>query len=100
MIEKEIILPSRSAYIEHNKYLVEIEPGEFVDLKKVLIENRNLKNKYENAVADYEYEKSKNQDAINYIIKELIEINKHQYAKGSRRLKKILDLLGDSNVVK
>ena len=32
-------------------------------------ENQALKKKYENAVADYEYEKSKNQRAIEYIRK-------------------------------
>ena len=37
------------------------------------------------------------QNVINYIVKELVEINKHQYAKGSRRLKKILEIKGDSN---
>lgn len=41
--------------------------------------------------------KEEKQNVINYIVKELIEINKHQYAKGSRRLKKILELLGDGN---
>lgn len=33
----------------------------------LLLENQQLKKKYENAVADYEYEKSKNQRAIEYI---------------------------------
>ena len=38
-------------------------------LKTLLKENQELKKKYENAVADYEYEKSKNQRAIEYIEK-------------------------------
>ena len=41
--------------------------------------------------------KEEKQNVINYIVRELVEINKHQYAKGSRRLKKILELLDDSN---
>lgn len=34
-----------------------------------------------------------NQEAIVYIVRELIEINKHQYVAGSRRLKKVLATL-------
>lgn len=38
------------------------------DLGNLSAENQLLKKKYENAVADYEYEHHKNQKAINYII--------------------------------
>lgn len=37
--------------------------------------------------------RNQKQNAITYIVAELIEINKHQYATGSRRLKKVLKLL-------
>lgn len=41
--------------------------GEGLYMDYLKEENRQLKKKYENAVADYEYEKSKNQKAIEYI---------------------------------
>ena len=49
------------------------EDKEFIDMThrntELLEENEQLKEKYLNAVADYEYEKSKNQRAIEYIRK-------------------------------
>ena len=40
--------------------------------------------------------RTQKQNAITYIVKELITINKHQYASGSRRLKKILHILEEN----
>lgn len=56
VIEKEIILPTRRAIIEHNQYLIEIAPNEFVNLKDVINENELLKNEIEKVLHELEKE--------------------------------------------
>ena len=59
-------------------------------------ENKQLKKKYENAVADYEYEKCKNNQAIEYI-KEKQELNKMfgNITLSKESQNELLEILGD-----
>ena len=62
----------------------------FKENKQLQQENQSLKKKYENAVADYEYEHHKNQKAINYII------NNFDFDNETEKLFEILK--GDSDI--
>lgn len=89
--ELETITNNNLEIQELNKYIKKIQEA-YKQLEK---ENLELKKKYENAVADYEYEKYKNQRAIEYIEThkrkdEFLELNEW----GTREL---LDTLKETN---
>lgn len=78
----------------------EIFGGDYISQVKLKYANKDideLQKENQRLQQENKQLKEEKQNVINYIVKELVEINKHQYAKGSRRLKKILELLGDNN---
>ena len=65
-------------------------------IKDLQQENKQLKEKYENAVADYESEKSKNHNTIEYIKNNSAFINDDEYEVFNK--KELLEILkGDNN---
>lgn len=65
--------------------------GEGLYMDYLKEENQQLKKKYENAVADYEYEKSKNQRAIEYIE----QLGHSEWASFGRMI--LLEILKEDN---
>jgi hypothetical protein len=63
---------------------------EYMELQQ---ENEELKNINEKLSLALDSAEDKNHKTVEYIEKEIKEINKHQYATGTRRLSKILQIL-------
>ena len=78
---------------------INITPKEIAKaLYDLLDEIEELEDKYENAVADYEYEKCKNNQAIEYIKEHnVIAVNKEHLPTGIERCcsQELLEILGD-----
>ena len=64
-------------------------------LNDLVTENKQLKKKYENAVADYELEKYKNNKAIEYIKKWSIYYEKDKKSALFGNANDLLEILGD-----